>query len=148
MRIRNRLGFLAVPILALFAVASVVAQAPPPATGPLPSQGSAQGPAPADAQNEPGVARVSFINGDVTMQRGDSGDVSAVTLNTPLMAGDKISTGDASRTELQLDYANIVRLDRNAQVSLATLDKNRIQVQVGQGLASYSMLKGSEADVE
>lgn len=150
MRTHN-LRWLAIPILVLFALVPAGAQT----TGPVPAPGpeGTQPPAPTDAQpaatqNDPGVARVSFINGDVTMQRGDSGDVSSVTLNTPLMAGDKISTGDASRTELQLDYANIVRLDRNAQVSLATLDKNRIQVQVGQGLASYSMLKGSEADVE
>src|SRR4029077_9376888 len=32
--------------------------------------------------------------------------------------------------------------------SIATLDQGRIQVQVGQGLASYSVLKGSQADVE
>ena len=35
-----------------------------------------------------------------------------------------------------------------AQADIAALDKNRIQVQIGQGLANYSMLKGSEADVE
>src|SRR5579864_1274180 len=147
----HNLRWLAIPILVLFALVPAWAQT----TGPVPAPGpeGPQPPAPTDAQpaatqNDPGVARVSFINGDVTMQRGDSGDVSSVTLNTPLMAGDKISTGDGSRTEVQLDYANILRLDRNAQSSIATLDKNRIQVQIGQGLAGYSVLKGSEADVE
>jgi uncharacterized protein DUF6600/FecR-like protein len=142
----NTTSWLAVPILAFFALTSAGAQT----NGPLPAPGpeGTQDPSPAGAQNDQGVARVSFIHGDVTMQRGDSGDVSSVTLNTPLMAGDKISTGDGSRTEVQLDYANILRLDRNAQASIATLDKNRIQIQVAQGLASYSVLKGSEADVE
>src|SRR3989475_828498 len=128
----NRAGWLAIPILALFAVIPAAAQAP----------GSG------GTQADPGVARVSFIHGDVTMQRGDSGDFSSITLNTPLVAGDKVATGDASRTELQLDYANILRLDQNSQASIATLDKGRIQVQVGQGLANYSMLKDSQADVE
>ena len=133
----NTTSWLAVPILALFALASAGAQT----NGPLPAPGpeGTQDPSPAGTQNDQGVARVSFIHGDVTMQRGDSGDVSSVTLNTPLMAGDKISTGDGSRTEVQLDYANILRLDRNAQSSIATLDKNRIQIQVGQGLAGYSV---------
>jgi Family of unknown function (DUF6600)/FecR protein len=142
----NRRSWLAIPTLALFALIPAAAQT----TGPVPAPAGdgTQAPTPTGSQNDPGVARVSFIHGGVTMQRGDSGDVSSVTLNTPLMAGDKISTGDASRTELQLDYANILRLDRNAEASIATLDKNRIQVQVGQGLASYSVLKGSEADVE
>ena len=142
----NTTSWLAVPILAVFALTSAGAQT----NGPLPAPGpeGTQGPSPAGTQNDQGVARVSFIRGDVTMQRGDSGDVSSVTLNTPLMAGDKVSTGDGSRTEVQLDYANILRLDRNAQSSIATLEKSRIQIQVGQGLASYSVLKGSQADVE
>jgi len=154
MRKLNKLGLLAIPILALFAATSIVAQAPPPATGPLPEQGPAEGPAgptagpTADPQNEPGVARVSYIHGDVSMQRGDSGDVSAVTLNTPLMAGDKVSTGDGSRGEFQLDYANLLRLDQHGQANIAALSKDRIQVQIGQGLANYSVLKGSEAQVE
>ncbi len=101
-----------------------------------------------DSQNDPGVARVSYIHGDVTMQRGDSGDTSAVTLNTPLMAGDKVLTGDGSSAELQLDYADILRLDADAQANIATLANNRIQVQVGQGLASFSVLKGTQSDIE
>ena len=64
------------------------------------------------------------------------------------MAGDKMSTGDGSRSELQLDYANLLRLDQHAQANIAALSKDRIQVQIGQGLANYSVLKGSEAQVE
>src|SRR5438105_11095800 len=41
-------------------------------------------------QLTPGVARVSLIHGDVSMQRGDSGDWVAVTLNTPIVAGDQL----------------------------------------------------------
>jgi len=137
-------GLLAIPILVLFAVVSATAQTAGPVPAPAPDSSNAQ----TGIQNGPGVARVSFIHGDVTMQRGDSGDFSSTTLNTPLMAGDKVATGEASRTELQLDYANILRLDQNSQASIATLDQGRIQVQVGQGLASYSVLKGSQADVE
>src|SRR3972149_2921412 len=82
------------------------------------------------------------------MQRGDSGDDSAVELNTPLVAGDKVFTGSRSRAEVQLDWANMLRLDENAQADIATLDSRRIQVQLAQGLALFSVLKGSETDVE
>jgi hypothetical protein len=62
--------------------------------------------APAPVENN-GVARVSMIHGDVSTQRGDSGDWSAAQVNAPVLAGDRVSTGDKARTELQLDYANI-----------------------------------------
>src|SRR5580704_12083007 len=54
----------------------------------------------------PGVARISLIQGDVSTQRGDTGDWAAAALNQPLVAGDRISTGDNSKAELQLDHAN------------------------------------------
>jgi hypothetical protein len=131
----SRAGLWTVPILVLFAVLPALGQAPgdqappedqAPATAPAPSPAGTQ--SPTGTQNGPGVVRVSFIRGDVTMQRGDSGDFSSVGLNTPLMAGDKVATGDGSRSELQLDYANILRLDQDSQANIATLDNTRIQV--------------------
>ena len=133
----TKAGWLTIPLLVLFAAVPAGAQEP----GPAP-EGSG------GTQNDPGVARVSFIRGDVTMQRGDSGDFSSLALNTPLVAGDKVATGEGSRAEFQLDYANILRLDQGSQATIATLDKNRIQVQLSQGLANYSVLKGSQVDVE
>ncbi len=111
-------------------------------------QGSGRTPSEQQLETDAGVARASFIHGDVSMQRGDNNDVSAITLNTPLMSGDRISTGGDSRGELQLDFANILRLDSNSESNLTTLTRSRIQVQIAQGLANYSMLKGSDADVE
>jgi hypothetical protein len=96
----------------------------------------------------PGVARISLIEGDVSTQRGDTGDWSAAALNQPLVGGDRISTGDHSRGELQLDHANILRLGNNAQAKIATVERTQIQVQVGQGLVYYSISKDSEAEVE
>src|SRR6266851_3535246 len=96
----------------------------------------------------PGVARISLIQGDVSVQRGDTGDWAAAALNQPLVGGDRISTGDGSQAELQLDHSNILRLGNNAHAKIATLerteiertqidraqiDRAQIQVQVGQG---------------
>ena len=96
----------------------------------------------------PGVARISLIQGDVSTQRGDTGDWAAAALNQPLVAGDRISTGDSSQAELQLDHANILRLGNNAQAKIAIVERTHIQVQVGQGLAYYTVFKDSEAEVE
>src|SRR5882762_10179092 len=55
-------------------------------------------------QKETGVARISLIHGDVSTQRGDSGDWGSATLNQPVVPGDRVSTNDKSRAEIQLDY--------------------------------------------
>jgi hypothetical protein len=105
----------------------------------------------------PGVARISLIQGDVSV-RGDTDDWAAAALNQPLVGGDRISTGDGSKVELQLDHSNILRLGNNAHAKIATLERTqiertqieraRIQVQIGQGLAYYTVFKDSEAEVE
>jgi hypothetical protein len=108
------------------------------------------GAAPAQAQVDlsPGVARISLIHGDVSTQRGDSGDWSVAALNQPIVSGDKISTGERSRAEVQLDYANVLRLDGNSQANISGLSRTSMQVQLGRGLADFVVLKDSEADVE
>ena len=120
--------------------------------GPALAQNYPQGPngeaAPRSEGPAPVVARISFIHGDVSTQRGDSGDWGGTSINAPVVRGDQVATGENARTEIQLDYANILRLAAHSQAKIADLTPRRIQVQVGQGYASYTMLKGSEADVE
>jgi hypothetical protein len=137
------------------------AQAPPPPPGatenpsdpyaPQSSQQNADSSSNAQTQadpNAPGVARVSYMKGDVSTQRGDTGDWVALTQNSPVSQGDKVATGQNSRAELQLDYADMLRLSNNATANVTNLSRGSIQVQVGQGLVSYSVLKGGEATAE
>ncbi len=100
------------------------------------------------AKTDQGVARISMIHGDVSTQRGDSGDWSAATLNQPVMTGDKVSTADNARTELQLDFANILRLGGNSKANIANLTHKDIQIQLSQGIADYSVSKDSELEPE
>ena len=99
-------------------------------------------------QEKNGVARISLIHGDVSTQRGDSGAWSAAVLNAPVVAGDRVSTGDKARTELQLDYANMLRLAEHSQANINTLTTSQIQIQLGHGMANYSVFKNSDADAE
>jgi hypothetical protein len=95
-----------------------------------------------------GVARISLIHGDVSTQRGDSKDWSAAALNAPVLAGDRVSTGDKARTELEIDYANTLRLAEHTQANITQLTRSQIQVQLGHGMANYTVYKGSDADAE
>ncbi|MGD0212907.1 MAG: FecR family protein [Terriglobales bacterium] len=99
-------------------------------------------------EEKSGVARISLIHGDVSTQRGDSGAWSAAALNAPVLAGDKVSTGDKARTELQLDYANMLRLAEHTQANIVQLNRSQIQIQLGHGMANFTVLRNSDADAE
>lgn len=102
----------------------------------------------ADSDTAPGVARVSLLNGQVSTQRGDTGDWVAATLNQPLVTGDRISTGPDSRAEVQLDYADILRMSSQTEVKIADVSRTHLQVQIAQGLADVTVLKGAEGNIE
>ncbi|MGZ4733058.1 MAG: DUF6600 domain-containing protein [Terriglobales bacterium] len=102
----------------------------------------------APAQTDQGVARISLMHGDVSTQRGDSGDWSAATLNQPVMTGDKVSTAEGGRTELQLDFANTLRLGPNSTANVANLTHKNIQIQLSQGVLNYTVSKDSESEPE
>jgi len=94
-----------------------------------PGSGNPASSAPAPEEKN-GVARISLIHGDVSTQRGDSKDWSAAALNAPVLAGDGVSTGDKARTELQLDYANMLRLAEHTQANITQLTRSQIQIQL------------------
>ncbi len=126
-----------VAIIAMLGALATTATADPPAGSPDQSD-----------QPQNGVARVSYIHGDVSSQRGDNGEWVPATLNTPVVENDRVATGQNSRAEIQLDFADVLRMSDNATAKVAQLDRNNIQVQVGQGLATYSVLNGAEAASE
>src|SRR5579871_4714504 len=76
-----------------------------------------QGPQNPDGQNDDdqadapdrGVARISYMTGNVSVRRGDSGDLVAAAVNVPLTIGDRVVTGEG-RAEVQFDAANLIRL--------------------------------------
>lgn len=106
---------------------------------------------PSQAQtDEPGkgVARISLINGDVSVRRGDSGDWVAAVINAPLLADDRVLTGAASRAEVQFDYYHRIRLAADTEIRLTQLEHRLYQIQVVRGTVTFSALKGGDAQVE
>src|SRR4029077_2131308 len=88
--------------------------------------GAQQAPPPSQQapQNDPGAARISFIRGDVSTQHDGSTDWAAATLNTPVVNGDHISTGQNARAEIQLDHANILRMSDQSTANVVSLARN------------------------
>lgn len=136
-------------------------QAPPASQQPMeipaqqypPQQGGPQqaGPPPSgpqQGQSDAGAGRVSFVQGDVSTQHDGSSDWAAATLNTPVVNGDHISTGKNSRAEIQLDYANVLRMSDESTANVVNLSPTQIQLQVGQGLVNYDIVKNSDANIE
>lgn len=99
-----------------------------------------------DAGN--GVARVSFLRGDVTIQRGDSGDLTEAAINAPLVTGDRILTGPGSRAEVQFDYGHFVRLAPNAELRMQELKPERYLVALAEGTVSFSRVDDYDSEVE
>ena len=94
------------------------------------------------------VARISLINGDVSVRRGDSGDWVAGIINAPLLADDRISTGPNSRAEVQFDAANILRMGGNAEIRLTQLEYARYQMELAHGTITYNVVRPSGVNVE
>jgi hypothetical protein len=95
-----------------------------------------------------GVARISVINGEVSVRRGDTGDLTPAVLDAPLLAGDRILTGPGSRAEVQFDSAHMVRLAPLSEVRLGDLQYHRYDVEVGAGTVMYHVQRDSDAQVE
>jgi hypothetical protein len=104
----------------------------------------------ASAQDEsaPEVARISLVQGSVSTLRGDSKDWIAATANAPLTRGDVIATGPTSRAEIQLDDANVLRLDQTSEAQVADLTRRHILVQVASGLVNFEVRGSTQANVE
>jgi hypothetical protein len=97
---------------------------------------------------ERGVARISFMNGNVSVRRGDSGDLVAAIMNVPLTISDRLVTADGARAEVQFDFANIVRLGAATEVRFSDLEYHRYQIQLATGTISFRILRDSDAQVE
>jgi hypothetical protein len=116
-------------------------------------QGAADGGDQTAAQSQqgdpgPGVARISLLNGDVSVRRGDSGDYVAATPNAPVMVQDSIQTGAGARAEVQFDAVSMIRLAQNTEVHFTDLQPGRAQMQLGRGTITFRIFSDTNAQVE
>jgi hypothetical protein len=95
-----------------------------------------------------GVARISLLNGDVSVRRGDSGDWITAAVNGPLLADDRVLSGPGARAEVQLDYYDRIRLGSDTEVRFPELEWRKYQVQVARGTVIFSALPGTNDQIE
>ncbi len=79
------------------------------------------------------VARVSYLQGDVSFQPSGDDQWSQASLNRPLSTGDKVYTDANSRVELEIGAANI-RLDGHTTFNLLNLADNAAQIELTDGV--------------
>jgi hypothetical protein len=101
---------------------------------------------PADRQH--GVARVSIVQGDVNVRRGDTGQLEAAVINAPMMASDHLQTSPGSRAEVELDSGNLVRMGPNTDIGFADLEYRRYQIQLAAGTIIYRVLRDTSSQAE
>ena len=113
----------------------------------LPAWAQQQQPDDGDAPDH-GVARISLVNGDVTVRRGDTGDLTSAAPNGPLLVNDLLATGPNSTAEIQFDGANMIRLGNTSEVRIGELEYGHYLVQIASGTTMFKVLRNSTADVE
>jgi hypothetical protein len=89
---------------------------------------------PALAQGDPSgrVARLNYIQGDVSFQPGGETDWVWASLNRPFTSGDSIWTGVDSRAELHVG-SSAIRVGQQTAVSFLNIDDGTIQIQLNSG---------------
>lgn len=65
-------------------------------------------------------ARISYLEGNVMIERADQPGLEDATLNTPVGEGDRVVVAEG-RTEIYLGYMTYIRLNHNSKVDLVLL---------------------------
>ena len=95
-----------------------------------------------------GVARISFLGGEVSIQRGDAGEWMAAALNAPVLGNDRISTGPNSRAEVQFENGSVLRIGGAADLTVTQLEANRYQMALGRGTVTFRILRAANTEIE
>jgi hypothetical protein len=89
----------------------------------------------------PRLLRVSLLEGDVTYQRTDLDRWVDLSVNTPILEGDKIWVGRGGRAEVEFENGGFVRLSENTIMEFSRLaeinSRDGVEVHLVQGLASF-----------
>ena len=108
--------------------------------------------APARAQDpddlKRAVGRISLMDGEVSVRRGDSGDWVAGVINAPLISDDRIAVGPSSRAEVEFDSSNVFYMGGTSEIHLSALEYGRYQMELAHGTITYRVLRPVNVNVE
>jgi len=92
------------------------------------------------------VARLNFIQGEVTFQPGGENDWVWARLNRPLTDGDSLWTQPGARAELHVG-STAIRLDEQSALTISNIDDNTIQLQLSSGTMNLRVRSLYDNDV-
>jgi len=92
------------------------------------------------------VARISYVDGSVSLQPGGQGDWGAAAQNRPVTIGDKIWVDKDSRAELQAGTASI-HLGSMTALSFLNLDQGITQMRLAEGSVNFRVSELREGDL-
>src|SRR5271166_3964036 len=122
-------------------------QAPPSDQANQPNQADLTDSAAQSDANDPPtrVARISYLDGSVSLQAGGVGDWGAAARNRPMTVGDKLWTDKDSRAELQTGVVSI-HLGSMTALSFLNLDQNITQMRLAEGSVNFRVKEIREGD--
>ena len=91
------------------------------------------------------VARLSYLDGSVSLQPGGTGDWGAAAKNRPVTIGDKIWVDKDSRAELQAGQISIHPGSMTA-LSFLNLDQNITQIRLPEGAINFRVRELREGE--
>ena len=99
-----------------------------------------------DGQDPPSrVARLSALDGSVSLQPGGEGDWGAAARNRPVTVGDKIWVDKDARAELQAGQVSI-HLGAMSALSFLNLDEKITQIRLAEGSVNFRVRELREGD--
>src|SRR5260370_396310 len=103
----------------------------------------------ADEQQDPPtrVARISYVDGSVSLQPGGEGDWGSAARNRPVTIGDKLWVDKDSRAELQAGPAAI-HLGSITALSFLNLDQGITQMRLAEGSINFRVSELREGDLD
>ena len=107
---------------------------------------------PASAQNNPPgrAARLSLIQGKVSLQVSGASNWSEASTNYPLTTGDRIYADQGSKAEIEVGSVAI-RVSEATDLTVANLNDRVIQLGLGQGtirVRVYELISGNSIEVD
>src|SRR5579863_915644 len=107
----------------------------------------AEQPEGSDANDPPTrVARISYLDGSVSLQAGGAGDWGAAARNRPMTVGDKMWTDKDSRAELETGVVSI-HLGSMTSLSFLNLDQAITQMRIAEGSINFRVKEIRQGDV-
>jgi hypothetical protein len=94
------------------------------------------------------LARISYLDGNVSFMHPNEVDWAAASVNTPLQIADRVYTGEDGRAEIEFDDGSVIRLAERTDIEVLSLRENLIQVRVLTGLVSLDLRGGVTFEID